>query len=42
VKHLTKKEREACLARLSNAGYQFAPAGDDNMLAVSRELHHAL
>ena len=34
IKHLSKKEREDCLDRLSNHGYRFASSGTEDMLAV--------
>jgi FkbM family methyltransferase len=35
VKHLSKAEREDCLARLGGFGYRFASSGDADMVAVN-------
>jgi FkbM family methyltransferase len=35
VKHLSKTDREQCLARLAAFGYRFASSGDADMLAVN-------
>ena len=35
IKNLTMDAREACLERLAQYGYRFAPSGDEDMLAVT-------
>jgi hypothetical protein len=34
TKHLSKKQREDCLDRLTGFGYRFASSGDEDMMAV--------